>query len=68
MSLKDERAADAAELLAEIGEPVVWNGQTYNAIITALDLSDVLQVGGSARITISRSRSLRQRLVMDAPS
>jgi len=46
MSLKDERAADAAELLAEIGEPVVWNGQTYNAIITAVDLSDVLQVGG----------------------
>ena len=46
MSLKDEKAADAAELLAEIGEPVVWNGNTYNAIITALDLSDVLQVGG----------------------
>jgi len=46
MSLKDERAADAAELLAQIGEPVVWNEHTYNAIITALDLSDVLQVGG----------------------
>jgi hypothetical protein len=46
MSLKDEKAADAAELLAEIGEPVVWNGNTYNAIITALDLSDILQIGG----------------------
>ena len=46
MSIKDEKAADLAEIVAEIGEPVIWNGRTYNAIITALDLSDILQVGG----------------------
>jgi hypothetical protein len=39
MSLKDERAADAAELLAQIGEPVTWNGRTFLAIISPIDLS-----------------------------
>lgn len=27
VSIKDELAADAAQILAEIGEPVIWNGR-----------------------------------------
>jgi hypothetical protein len=46
MSLKDEKAADLAGIVAEIGEPVVWNGRTYRAIITAIVSSDLLQIGG----------------------
>ena len=46
MSLKEEKANDLAGIVAEIGEPVVWNGRTYKAIITALELSDTLQIGG----------------------
>ena len=46
MSLKDEKAADLAEIVAEIGEPVVWNGRTYRAIITSIESSNILQIGG----------------------
>ena len=46
MTLKDEKAADLASIVAEIGEPVVWNGRTYQAIITAIVSSDLLQIGG----------------------
>jgi hypothetical protein len=46
VSLKDEMAADAAEILAEIGEPVTWDGRPFNAIISPVGLSDSLQIGG----------------------
>ena len=46
MSLKDEKAADLSGIVAEIGEPVIWNGRTYKAIITSIESSDTLQIGG----------------------
>ncbi|XHR27614.1 MAG: hypothetical protein ACFUZC_16940 [Chthoniobacteraceae bacterium] len=46
MSLSDEKAADLAGLLNEIGEPVIWNGHTYRAIITAIESMESLQIGG----------------------
>lgn len=46
MNIKAEKAADLARLLNEIGEPVVWNGRTYHAIITAIESSENLQIGG----------------------
>jgi len=46
VSIKDEKAADLAGIVAEIGEPVVWNGRTYRAIITAIESSETLQIGG----------------------
>ena len=46
MSLKDEKAADVAGIVAEIGEPVAWNGRSYQAIITSIESSNILQIGG----------------------
>jgi hypothetical protein len=46
VNIRDEKAADLAGIVADIGEPVVWNGQTYAAIITAIESSEALQIGG----------------------
>lgn len=46
MNIQDEKAADLACIVAEIGEPVVWNGRTYRAIITAIESLETLQIGG----------------------
>ena len=46
MNIKDEKAADLAGIVADIGEPVVWNDQTYSAIITSIESSETLQIGG----------------------
>ncbi len=46
MLLKDEKAADLFAIVAEIAEPVIWNGRTYKAIITSIESSDTLQIGG----------------------
>ena len=46
MSLKQEKAADLAGIVAEIGEPVIWNSRTYKAIITSIESSNILQIGG----------------------
>jgi hypothetical protein len=46
VNLKSEKAADLAGIVAEIGEPVVWNGRTYRAIITSIESSETLQIGG----------------------
>jgi hypothetical protein len=39
MNLRDEKAADAAELLEAIGEPVIWNGRTFKALISPVEVS-----------------------------
>ena len=46
MSIKQEKAADLAGILEEVGEPVVWNGRTFRAIITPIESSETLQIGG----------------------
>ncbi len=46
MSLKDEMAADAAEILAEIGEPVTWNGKTFPALVSDPAIGEDLGLGG----------------------
>jgi hypothetical protein len=46
MSLHDEKAAALAEVLAATGEPVVWKGQTYQALVSDNPLSHELGVGG----------------------
>lgn len=46
MSIKDEMAADAAEIVAEIGEPVTWNGRTYPALVTDAIAGEDLNLGG----------------------
>ena len=46
MNIKDEKAADLAGIVADIGESVVWNDKTYAALITAIESSETLQIGG----------------------
>jgi hypothetical protein len=46
MSLHDEKAAALAEVLAATGEPVIWNGQTYQALVSENPLSHDLRLGG----------------------
>ena len=46
MSLQDEKAAALTEILAAPGEPVVWQGQTYQALVTDNPLSLELALGG----------------------
>jgi hypothetical protein len=46
MSLKDEKAADLAGVLNEIGEPVTWNGRTYKALVSDPTIGENLDLGG----------------------
>jgi len=60
MSLKDEKAADLAQLLDEVGEPVEWNGQTYKALVSDPAIGEHLEIGGftgTGEFTIKIPRS-----------
>ena len=46
MSLQDEKAAALTEILAATGEPVLWKGQTFQALVTDNPLSQELALGG----------------------
>ena len=72
MSLKDEKAADLAGIVAEIGEPVVWNGRTYQAIITSIESSNILQIGGFSEeydftVKIPKAALVAQRPKVNEP-
>ena len=46
MSLHDEKAAALAEIVAATGEPVIWKGQTFQALVTDNPLNQELALGG----------------------
>lgn len=46
MSIHDEIAADAAEILSEIGESVSWNGRTFSALVSDPTIGEDLGLGG----------------------
>ena len=46
MSLKSEKAADLALIVAAMGEPVVWNDKTYTALIVDPIISQELMMAG----------------------
>src|SRR5438132_13947723 len=46
MSIHDEKASALAEVLNEIGEPVVWKGRTFQALVSDNPLSHELALGG----------------------
>jgi hypothetical protein len=48
VSIRDEKAADLAEILVEIGEEVTWEGEVYRALISEPMLSQELEIGGFA--------------------
>ena len=46
MSIKDEKAADLAGILDEVGEPVTWNGRTLRALVSDPAIGEHLALGG----------------------
>lgn len=66
MSIRDEKAADLAAILAEVGEAVIWNGQPYRALVSDPTIGEHLELGGFAPtgdFTIKIPRmAFRQRL------
>jgi len=46
MSLIDEKAADLAGLLDEVGEQVTWNGRSYKALVSDPAIGEHLDIGG----------------------
>src|SRR5438034_10919495 len=46
MSLHDEKAAALTEILAATGEPVLWKGRTFQALVTDNPLNQDLALGG----------------------
>lgn len=46
MSLKSEKSADLALILKAIGEPVTWNGQTFQAFVSDPAIGEHLDLGG----------------------
>ena len=46
MSIQDEKAADLAAILAEIGETVIWNGHPFRALVSDPTIGESLELGG----------------------
>lgn len=59
MTLKSEKESDLLALIAEMGEPVIWNGQTIQALISTPIVGQEFDAGGfteSADFTIKVPR------------
>ena len=72
MSLKEEKAAALTEILAATGEPVLWKGQTFQALVTDNPLNQELALGGfeakgNCTIKIPRSAFTDQRPKLGDP-
>ena len=46
MSIKEEKTADLAGILDEVGEPVTWNGRTLRALVSDPAIGEHLDLGG----------------------
>ena len=46
MNIKDEKAADLAGVLDEVGEPVTWNGRMFRALVSDPAIGENLEIGG----------------------
>jgi len=44
--MKHEKAADLAQILDEVGEPVAWNGRTFKALVSDPAIGEHLDLGG----------------------
>jgi len=67
MSIHDEKAAALAEVLAATGEAIVWNGQTYQALVSENPLSHELGIGGFDSQGDCTIKILRSALGVDRP-
>lgn len=46
MSLKAEKAADLLAIIADVGEPIIWNGQTFSALVSVPAIAQEFEIGG----------------------
>ena len=46
MNIKDEKAADLAAILAEVGETVTWNGRPFQSLVSDPTVGEHLELGG----------------------
>lgn len=46
MSLKAEKKADLLAIVAEVGEPVIWNGRTLSALVSVPAVAQEFEIGG----------------------
>ena len=46
MKLNSEKSADLAQILDEVGEPVIWNGRTFKALVSDPAIGENLELGG----------------------
>jgi len=46
VNIKDEKAADLAGILDEVGEPVIWSGRTLRALVSDPAIGENLELGG----------------------
>ena len=72
MSLHDEKSAALTEILAATGEPVLWKGQTFQALVTDNPLDQTLALGGfeakgNCTIKIPRSAFSKERPKLGDP-
>jgi hypothetical protein len=42
MALREEKAADLAQIIFEVGVPVVWQGKTFSALVSVPVVGHVL--------------------------
>ena len=66
MSLRDEKAAALAEVLAATGEPIAWKGRTLEALVSD-PLSQDLGLGGFSAKGDCTMKVLRSELGADRP-
>src|SRR5438874_10159992 len=72
MSMPEEKAAALNEMLAEMGESVVWKGQTFQALVSDNPLNQELALGGfeakgNCTIKIPRSAFTDERPKLGDP-
>jgi|GEM_PF-791851 len=46
MALREEKAADLAQIIFEVGVPVVWKGKTFSALVSVPVIGQEFEVGG----------------------
>lgn len=67
MSLKDEKAADLAGIVAEIGETVTWKGRTFQALVSDPTVGEELNLGGFTSTSDFTIKIMRSAFNGDLP-
>ncbi|PTX92094.1 hypothetical protein DB346_24410 [Verrucomicrobia bacterium LW23] len=68
MSLRDEKAADLAEILTDIGEAVLYKGQPVSALVTTPAMALALDIGGIGEACDFVVKVARTAVAFDPPA